>query len=216
MTDSPAISVKVAIRTVSFGMAKLPNFLRKAAMTGLIVSAIVLPVAGGSASAAPAAPPAPVSIVKAPLLSPAAKMTMRRDRNAVCVNAHVQNQGWQGWRCSSNRRAALAGTVGRSLRLEALAISTMRAGGVCAQAHVQNQGWQRSKCTGPQGNMAIGTQGRSLRLEALRLSTRPGVCAQAHVANVGWQKLQCAGRTGQMQLGTVGRSLSIEAVRVLA
>jgi len=184
-------------------------------MVGLTASAIFLPVAGGSASAAPTTPANPAAVVKAPLLSPAARMSMMRDRNTVCVNAHVQNVGWQGWRCSNNRRAAVAGTVGRSLRLEALAVSTRRAGGVCAQAHVQNLGWQRTRCTGDNnGTMAVGTEGRSLRLEALRLSTRAGVCAQAHVANVGWQKWQCAGRNGQVQVGTVGRSLSVEALRV--
>ncbi|MBL7253512.1 hypothetical protein [Paractinoplanes lichenicola] len=197
-------------------MAKLVNFFRTAAMVSLTLTAISLPVAGGSASAAPVAPPAPQAVVKAPLLSPAAKMQMRRDRTTVCVNAHVQNVGWQGWRCSTNRKPAIAGTVGRSLRLEALAISTMRPGGVCAQAHVQDQGWQRSKCTGRAGNVAIGTQGRSLRMEALRLSTRTPLCAQAHVATVGWQKLECSRRAGQIQVGTVGRSLSIEALRVLA
>jgi uncharacterized protein YjdB len=192
-------------------MAKFPKFLRKAAMVGLAVSAISLPVAGGTASAAPAAPTA---VVKAPMLSPAVKMLMRRDRNAVCVNAHVQNIGWQGWRCSSNRRTAMVGTVGRSLRLEALSISTRRTGGVCAQAHVQDLGWQRTRCTGNNGTVTVGTEGRSLRLEALRLSTRKSICARGHVANIGWQNWRCSRRGGQVQVGTVGRSLSLEALRV--
>lgn len=196
------------------GMAMFPNFLRKAAMVGLAVSAISLPVLGGTASAAPVSPAAPAAVVKAPALSPAAKMFMWRDRNAVCLNAHVQNIGWQGWRCSSDRRPAMAGTVGQSLRLEALSISTRRTGGVCAQAHVQNQGWQRTRCTGRNDTVTVGTEGMSLRLEALRLSTRTGICAQGHVQNIGWQNWQCTRRSGQVEIGTVGRSLSLEAVRV--
>jgi uncharacterized protein YjdB len=196
------------------GMAIFPNFLRKAAMVGLAVSTISLPVVGGTASAAPVTPAAPAAVVKAPPLSPSAKMLMRRDRNAVCVNAHVQNIGWQGWRCTSNRRAAMAGTVGRSLRLEALSISTRRTGGVCAQAHVQNQGWQRTRCTGRTNTVTVGTEGRSLRLEALRLSTRTGICAQGHVQNIGWQRWDCSRRHGQAEIGTVGRALALEALRV--
>jgi uncharacterized protein YjdB len=195
-------------------MAMFPNFIRKAAMVGLAVSTISLPVLGGTASAAPVTPAAPAAVVKAPALSPSAKMLMRRDRNTVCVNAHVQNIGWQGWRCSSNRRAAMAGTVGRSLRLEALSISTRRTGGVCAQAHVQDQGWQRTRCTGRHDTVTVGTEGQSLRLEALRLSTRTGICAQGHVQNVGWQNWDCSRRGGQAEIGTVGRSLGLEALRV--
>ena len=195
-------------------MAKFPQFFRKAAMAGLVMSAIAVPVAGSSASAAPAAPAAPAAVVKAPTLSPAASWMMRRDRNTVCVNAHVQNIGWQGWRCSSERRAAEVGTVGRSLRLEAVSVSTRRIGGVCLQAHVQDEGWQRARCTGRNGSVTVGTEGQSLRLEALRLSTRTGVCAQGHVATIGWQNWECSRRGGWVEVGTVGRSLSLEALRV--
>ena len=149
------------------GMAMFPSFLRKAAMVGLAVSAISLPVLGGTASAAPVSPAAPAAVVKAPALSPAAKMFMRRDRNGVCINAHVQNIGWQGWRCTSNGRPALAGTVGQSLRLEALRLSTRT--GICAQGHVQNIGWQNWQCSRRSGQVEIGTVGRSLSLEALRV-----------------------------------------------
>ena len=195
-------------------MAKLSQLFSKAAMVGLAVSVISLPALEGTASAAPAGSAAPAAVVKAPRLSPSAKLLMRRDRDAVCVNAHVQNIGWQGWRCSTNRRPAMAGTVGRSLRIEALSISTRRTGGVCAQAHVQDLGWQRRQCTGHRDTITVGTVGRSLRLEALRLSTRTGICAQGHVQNVGWQNWQCSRRGSQVKVGTVGRSLRLEALRV--
>ena len=199
-------------------MATFPKFLRKAAMVGLAVSAISLPVFGGTASAAPADPaPKPVAaVVKAPALSPMAKLQMRRDRDTVCVNAHVQNIGWQGWRCSSDRRFAEVGTVGRNLRIEALSFSTRRAARLCAQAHVQDIGWQRAQCTSRwKQSITVGTEGRSLRLEALRLKTRTGVCAQGHVQNVGWQNWQCTSRrSAQVEVGTVGRSLALEALRV--
>jgi uncharacterized protein YjdB len=42
------------------------------------------------------------------------------DGRTVCANAHVQDIGWQGWRCGSS---VSVGTTGQSLRLEAIIIT---------------------------------------------------------------------------------------------
>lgn len=195
-------------------MAQLAKFIRKSTVVGLAAATLSWPILGGVASAAPAGQAAPTAVVQAPALSPAAKGRLARLRSTVCVNAHVQNIGWQGWRCSRDGRPVLVGTTGQSLRLEALSISTRRTGGVCAQAHVQNIGWQPTRCSGNDDSVTVGTVGRSLRLEALRLSTRTGVCAQAHVENVGWQNWKCGRPRSSVTVGTVGQSLRMEALKV--
>ncbi len=128
---------------------------------------------------------------------------------SICVNAHVQNVGWQGWTCGSRVQA---GTIGRTLRMEALAIATTGTGGVCARAHVQNIGWQPLSCrSGDREPVVVGTTGQSLRIEALTLEARSGLCAEAHVQNVGDQGWRCG---DSIELGTTGQSLQMEAVRL--
>lgn len=188
-------------------------------MVGLATAALVMPTYGGSASATPAAEATP-TVSQQPALSPAAESFLARARRGVCINAHLQNIGWQGWRCSRNNRAVTVGTTGQSRRLEALLILTRRTGGVCAQAHVQNVGWQRTRCARDNRPVMVGTTGQSLRLEALRLNTGSRfnngnrICAQAHVQNVGWQRWRCSQRFRPATVGTVGQSLRLEALRV--
>ena len=86
-------------------------------------------------------------------------------RPVLTYQTHVQNIGWQSW----VRDGALAGTSGKSLRLEAMNI---RLTGELEQyyhveyrTHVQNIGWQSWV---RDGAMA-GTSGKSLRLEALQI-----------------------------------------------
>jgi uncharacterized protein YjdB len=84
----------------------------------------------------------------------------------VCYRAHVQSIGWQNEVCDG----AVAGTTGRSLRMEAITIRLVNAAPgvhVCYQAHVQSIGWQGLVCDGA----VAGTTGRSLRLEAIRIWT---------------------------------------------
>ena len=176
-------------------MSRFPKLLVRAAVVTLAAATLVLPTTSGVASAAAQAQPA-------------------QARRSVCVNAHVQNIGWQGRRCYHNGQAAFAGTVGQSLRMESLSISTRGTGGVCAQGHVQNVGWQPVQCVGDNQTVTVGTVGQSLRLEALRLRTGTGVCARAHVQNIGWQRWNCARNSGHILLGTVGQSLRLEALNI--
>lgn len=83
----------------------------------------------------------------------------------LSYTGHVQNIGWQSW----VRDGAMAGTSGKSLRLEAMNI---RLTGELAnyyhveyRTHVQNIGWQSWVRDGAKA----GTSGKSLRLEALQI-----------------------------------------------
>jgi uncharacterized protein YjdB len=128
----------------------------------------------------------------------------------VCYEAHVQNFGWQGWVCDGGT----AGTLGQSLRMEALSILTGGTGGtLCANAHIQNIGWQGPDCAPDLNQITVGTTGQSLRMEALSLQETGGreVCAAAWVQNVGNQGAVCG---TSIQVGTVGQSLRMEAIEI--
>ena len=130
----------------------------------------------------------------------------------LSYSAHVQNIGWQG--AVSN--GAVAGTTGRSLRVEALKINKAGAsmsGSVSYKAHVQNIGWMNPVSDGA----VAGTSGRSLRVEALSISLN-GELSQAfnvyyrvHVQNIGWTGWACNGA----YCGSHGRSLRVEAVQIV-
>lgn len=124
--------------------------------------------------------------------------------------AHVQNIGWQ----AGVADGAVAGTVGQSLRVEALRLSIggSVSGGILYRGHVQNVGWQPWVTE----STFIGTLGRSHRLEAFEikltgdLATKYQLQYRAHVQDIGWQAFQTDGGTA----GTVGRALRVEAVSI--
>jgi uncharacterized protein YjdB len=152
-------------------------------------------------------PPRPV--VRALLAALRQRQARAPATRHVCYQAHVQNIGWQNYVACDG---AVAGTTGRSLRMEALAIATSNVGGLCAAGHVQNIGWQPSSCAADGQTVTVGTTGRSLRLEAVTLRPRTGsVCANAHVQNIGWQGTVCG---GTVTVGTTGRSLRMEAITI--
>lgn len=133
---------------------------------------------------------------------------------SLSVQAHVQNIGWKDPVGSGK----LAGTTGRSLRVEALRISLdgngakLPSGSIEYRAHVQNIGWQDWKANGK----IAGTTNRSLRIEALKvrltgeLAEQYDVYYQTHVQNLGWMALA---RNGEAS-GSAGRSLRIEGIRI--
>ncbi|WP_222598193.1 hypothetical protein [Lentzea tibetensis] len=132
----------------------------------------------------------------------------------ICLNAHLQDIGWQGWVCGQNGGVATVGTTGQSRRMEALAVTTFGAGGVCAQAHVQDLGWLSQVCVADGAVAAVGTTGQSRRMEALGLGS-PGstTCAEAHLQDIGWQGARCAGPGVVAFVGTTGQSRRMEALR---
>ena len=127
----------------------------------------------------------------------------------VTYDAHVQNIGWM----DSVANGMVAGTSGRSLRVEAMHLSLSGvAGGITYRTHVQNIGWQGWKSNGA----LTGTTGQSLRLEAIEIkltgdaANKYDVWYRAHIQNIGWQGWV---KNGAMA-GTSGLSLRMEAVQV--
>jgi|GEM_PF-7126102 len=130
---------------------------------------------------------------------------------SVTYQAHVQNVGWQSY----VRDGALAGTTGRSLRVEGIRIKlagSVVSGGIEYRMHVQNIGWQGWSKDGAMG----GTQGRSLRVEAFQLRLYGAVADQydvwyrVHVQNVGWMAWAKNGEYA----GSSGHSLRMEALQI--
>lgn len=132
----------------------------------------------------------------------------------LLMSAHVQNIG----DCEKDPATGMLGTVGSSLRMEAVCLNLNNkennklAGDIEYQAHVQNIGWQDWK---KDGEMA-GTSGQSLRVEAfkIRLTGDAGkyfdIYYRAHVEKLGW--LGWA-KNGQ-EAGSQGYSYRMEALEV--
>lgn len=125
--------------------------------------------------------------------------------------AHVARIGWR----PPVTNGMMAGTVGRSLAMEALTLDvsgTALEGQLTARAHVQSIGWSDWVAEGD----LIGTTGRGLRLEALQLRLTPELAVhhdisyRVHVQSLGWTDWVANGVTA----GTTGQSLRVEAVQV--
>ncbi|MEV8636468.1 hypothetical protein AB0395_32945 [Streptosporangium sp. NPDC051023] len=175
--------------------------------------AAVLPVAGAVLAApadagavAPGRPEDPVT-------------TGAPSRNApptFCLDAHLADVGWQGWRCATGSWVT-AGTTGQSRAMEALRIRFTNAGFMCAEAHLAGIGWQGWRCGYAGDVIEVGTTGQARRMEALRIYTSTAnICLDAHLADIGWQGGTCAVAPGSVERGTTGESRRMEAVSVLA
>ena len=130
----------------------------------------------------------------------------------VSVSAHVQNVGWM----RAVGSGEVAGTTGRSLRMEAVSIGLDGIevpGDIRVNAHVQNVGW---KGWVGGGNVA-GSVGSSQRVEALAMklegeaSEKYDIWYRAHVANIGWMGWAHDGDNS----GTSGMGTRIEAIQVV-
>ena len=125
----------------------------------------------------------------------------------LVYSAHVQNIGWQ----ASVSDGAVAGTTGKSLRMEALKIKGWP---VTYRAHVQDRGWLPWMVVGY--DEFAGTTGRSLRMEAVQARLDPvaaeryAIEYQCHVQDLGWLAWTRDGGT----CGTTGKSLRMEAIRM--
>ncbi|PUA40511.1 hypothetical protein C8Z91_03355 [Paenibacillus elgii] len=127
----------------------------------------------------------------------------------VLYQAHVESLGWQPYVWNGE----VAGTEGRSLRLEALKVRVTGLPDVHVKyrAHVEGTGWQNWV----QDGQVAGTVGNSQRLEALEIKLEnapPGyhIEYRAHVENLGWQGWV---RDGDIA-GTTGNSLRLEAIQI--
>ena len=129
----------------------------------------------------------------------------------VSYKTHVQNIGWQDY----VKDGELAGTTGRSLRLEGLKIKLEDQeykGDIVYKTHVENIGWQK-----PVKNDAMaGTQGKSLRLEAVtidltgEMAEHYNVYYRTHVQNIGWTGWAKNGA----KCGSEGKALRLEGLEV--
>ena len=125
------------------------------------------------------------------------------------VQTHVQNIGWQ----SPVSDGMVAGTTGRSLRVEALRIKfdpAIVSGGIMIRTHVANIGWQNWTSS------TAGTTGRSLGVEAVQIrltgdaETQYDVWYRVHSANFGWLGWTKNGGSA----GSEGYARSVEAVEI--
>ena len=130
---------------------------------------------------------------------------------SVIYRTHIQNIGWQ----TEVSDGMLAGTSGRSLRLEGIKIQVNGdglEGGIEYSTHVQNLGWQDYVSDG----VLSGTSGKSLRLEGIKirltgqLAQKYSVEYRTHVQNLGWQPWV----KDNTMSGTTGKSLRLEAIEI--
>lgn len=134
--------------------------------------------------------------------------------------AHVQGLGW----LPAVHDGMIAGTVGESLRLEALKFTPPAGVTLTVNAHIQGVGWVsydgitkgKSSGTGSSKNdPIIGSVGQNRRLEAVQIHA-DGLPAgkrlryRAHVQGKGWLPWQASGKTA----GTTGEKRRMEALQV--
>ncbi|MGW4054160.1 hypothetical protein ACWENA_25340 [Streptomyces sp. NPDC004779] len=133
----------------------------------------------------------------------------------LCYRAHVQNFGWQDWRCDGE----WAGTTGKAAHVEAVEFdvplgATAR---FCVKAHRSNHNWDSTyQCTSSsRSRVMIGTTGMNTPIEAIafyRDSIIARIDAEAHIRNDGWKdSTYLGGNFGAEMIGTTGRALPIEA-----
>lgn len=123
---------------------------------------------------------------------------------SIEYRVHGEGYGWQGWK----KDGETAGTVGQSLRIEAIEVRLVAKASIAYRAHVATIGWQGYAYNGA----TAGTTGRGLQMEALELrldGAGGGIVANSHVQNIGW-----VGETSgaRVSTGTSGQGLRMEAV----
>ncbi|MBR0383755.1 MAG: Ig domain-containing protein [Eubacteriaceae bacterium] len=132
---------------------------------------------------------------------------------SVAYRTHVQNVGWQPYVTNG----IMAGTSGRSLRLEGMNIHLQNqpySGNIEYRTHIQNIGWESSWKTN--GTMS-GTSGRGLRLEAMQvrltgeMANHYDVYYRVHAQNFGWLSWAKNGK----EAGTAGFGYRLEALQVV-
>ncbi len=145
----------------------------------------------------------------------------RESTLGVAYTTHVQSIGWQGSESDPAlwmHNGEMAGTSGRSLRLEAIKMALTDVGSqkinIEYKTHIQSIGWES---TWRKNGEASGTSGRSLRLEAIRIlltgadAGKYDVYYRVHAQNYGW--LDWA-KNGEVS-GTSGQSLRLEGIQVV-
>lgn len=125
----------------------------------------------------------------------------------IKYKVHIQDKGWLQY----TKDGQIAGTTGKSLRMEALIISSSKVS-VQYRAHVADIGWQNWKKNGT----TAGTTGKGKAIEAVQIKLTGksaktyDIYYSVHVANKGW--LGWA-KNGAMA-GSTGLKLRTEAIRI--
>lgn len=107
------------------------------------------------------------------------------DTDLISYCANIQNDGWTDWK----KNGHTLGTIGKSLRLEALKIQTNSENlGVSYTGLVAGYGWTDEVQTGAM----LGTEGQSRALEAIKLNLTGDdaenydIYYRVHSSNFGW------------------------------
>ena len=167
-----------------------------------------------------------LAIVLLPMASVKAAID-KADDPSLAYSAHVQNIGWtkasNAGTAESAIATSLAGSEGKSQRLEALKVTFTAPTGVAlsCNAHVQGKGWTGwTKLEGK--DVLIGTEGECKRLEAIKLSVTGlegfEIKYRAHVQGYGWMDWVTADDSTDVTsnfAGTKGECKRIEAIEVL-
>lgn len=128
--------------------------------------------------------------------------------NAIQVQAHVANIGWQGYAGEGD----VSGTTGQSLSIEAVKIKLNTLGTVQYSTYVDGQGWQSTV----KNNAISGTTGKALPVHAIKITLsgaaadKYDVCYKAHVSNIGWMNWVSNGEVA----GKIGKGYNLEALQV--
>lgn len=129
----------------------------------------------------------------------------------LAYRAHVERAGW----LPVVHDGQVAGTVGQSVRLEALKFTPPKGIRLDVDVHMQGIGWKSYTAELGKYDPVMGTTGQKRRVEAVRI-TAHGLPSgkklryRAHVQGTGWQPWQEAGNVA----GTTGKSLRLEALQV--
>jgi Clostridial hydrophobic W len=129
--------------------------------------------------------------------------------SAVNYRAYIQKYAWLGW----GYDGFTAGTVGQSLRMEAIQIqlANMPSTSIRYSVHLGNVGWTGEYYDG----QVAGTIGQSRQVEAIKiwLNNAPagcGVSYNAQVAQLGWMGAVSDGQVA----GTTGQGRRLEAIQI--
>ena len=135
----------------------------------------------------------------------------KNEMGTVTYRTYVQKQGWQSY--VSN--GTTSGTVGKSLRLEAIQIKVNDSfvdGKIYYRTYVQKQGWQSYVSDGA----TSGSTGKSLRIEAIKivlkgnLSNVYDIYYRTRVQKIGWTSWV----KNNAVSGTTGQSKRVEAIQI--
>ena len=131
------------------------------------------------------------------------------DTDLISYCANIQNNGWTDWK----KNGHALGTIGKSLRLEALKIQTNSENlGVSYTGLVAGYGWTDEVQTGAM----LGTEGQSRALESIKLNLTGDdaenydIYYRVHSSNFGWLGWAKNGE----KAGTEEYGYAIEAVQI--